>query len=342
MGQETIRLWDVSTGQLKFLLDRGAYSGSYSPDGTTLASSGGHLWDVTTGELKATLPGQEDVISVAYSPDGSTLAAGDYRGRVNMLDASSGRLKATFKGYRNYPITFLSFSPDGSTLAGGGDGKTIAVWDVASGHLEATLEGPENPSRNAPDGFFFGPFWSVSFSPDGNTLAGGGVSKMVHLWDVPSGQLKAALQGHTKDVISVSFSPDGSTLASGSEDGTVLLWDVSPYLTPSGPTAIQFTTALPEQTTLLANYPNPFNPETWIPFQLRAPSRVSLSIFDVRGALVRHIDLGYRAAGQYVTSAAAAHWDGRDQRGLRVASGVYLYRLQAGPFAQVRKMVFVK
>ena len=60
------------------------------------------------------------------------------------------------------------------------------------------------------------------------------------------------------------------------------------------------------------------------------------------GPWSRHIDLGYRAAGQYLTSAGAAHWDGRDQRGQRVASGVYLYRLQAGPVAQVRKMLLVK
>ena len=65
-------------------------------------------------------------------------------------------------------------------------------------------------------------------------------------------------------------------------------------------------------------------------------------IYDVRGALVREIALGYRAAGQYLTSTNAAHWDGRDQGGQHVASGVYLYRLQAGPVAQVRKMVVIK
>ena len=67
-----------------------------------------------------------------------------------------------------------------------------------------------------------------------------------------------------------------------------------------------------------------------------------LTIYDVRGALVREIDLGHRAAGQYLTSTSAAHWDGRDRRGQQVASGVYLYRLQVGPVAHVRKMVVVK
>ena len=99
---------------------------------------------------------------------------------------------------------------------------------------------------------------------------------------------------------------------------------------------------LPTQTELLTNYPNPFNSETYIPFQLHASAQVSLSIYDVRGTLVRELDLGYRAAGRYRTSANAAYWDGRDQRGERVASGVYLYRLQAGPSAHARKMLLLK
>ena len=156
-----------------------------------------------------------------------------------------------------------------------------------------------------------------------------------------SGQEKATLRGHTDGVYSVSFSPDGTTLASGSADSTILLWDMAPYITPSAPKAT-YASPLPAQTALLANYPNPFNPETWIPFQLHAPAPVRLSIYDVRGALVREIDLGHRAAGRYLTSAGAVHWDGRDQMGQRVASGVYLYRLQAGPIAQVRKMLLVK
>ena len=150
------------------------------------------------------------------------------------------------------------------------------------------------------------------------------------------------MEGPTVSVGLLSFSPDGHILAGGNANGTILLWDMSPYITPSTPTAIRSSPSLPTQTALLANFPNPFNPDTYIPYQLHAPAHVRLSIYDVRGALVREIDVGYRAAGQYLTSTDAAHWDGRDHRGAHVASGVYLYRLQAGLVAQVRKMVLIK
>ena len=123
-------------------------------------------------------------------------------------------------------------------------------------------------------------------------------------------------------------------------DATILLWDMSPYTTPR--TAVHLSAALPDGTALLANYPNPFNQETWIPFQLDAPARVRLTIHDLRGALVREIDLGHRPAGWYRTSGRAARWDGRGQRGEPLASGAYFARLQVGPAASVRKMLLLK
>ncbi len=98
----------------------------------------------------------------------------------------------------------------------------------------------------------------------------------------------------------------------------------------------------PEETLLLANYPNPFNPETWIPYQLSKPAEVTLHIYAVNGALIRTLTLGHQPAGMYHSKSLAAYWNGRNEQGERVASGVYLYTLSAGDFTATRKMFIQK
>ena len=98
----------------------------------------------------------------------------------------------------------------------------------------------------------------------------------------------------------------------------------------------------PEATHLLANYPNPFNPETWIPYHLAEPADVSLSIYDVKGLLIRKLTLGPQPAGVYQSKVRAAYWDGRNELGEPVASGVYFYTLSAGDFTATGKMLIRK
>ena len=98
----------------------------------------------------------------------------------------------------------------------------------------------------------------------------------------------------------------------------------------------------PKLTQLLQNFPNPFNPETWIPYQLSEDSPVSISIYDTTGKLVRALPLGYRSAGFYNSRGRAAYWDGRNDRGEAVASGVYFYQLQAGDYTDIQRMVILK
>jgi len=99
---------------------------------------------------------------------------------------------------------------------------------------------------------------------------------------------------------------------------------------------------LPKQNSLLVNYPNPFNPATWIPYNLAEAADVNIQIYDVRGHLVRTLHLGHRPAGFYLSRDRAAYWNGRDDTGDRVGSGVYYYCLSAGNFSATRKMVVLK
>ena len=99
---------------------------------------------------------------------------------------------------------------------------------------------------------------------------------------------------------------------------------------------------IPQETALHANYPNPFNPETWIPYQLVAPAEVTLTIYDMNGGVVRRLAVGPQAAGLYQSRSHAAYWDGRNGRGELVASGLYFYTLRAGEFTATRKMLIRK
>ena len=99
---------------------------------------------------------------------------------------------------------------------------------------------------------------------------------------------------------------------------------------------------IPAETELLSNYPNPFNPETWIPYQLAHAADVTLTIYDTSGALVRQLDLGYQQAGYYTNRTRAAYWDGRNHLGEMVGSGVYFCQLHTGDYSTTRKMVTLK
>jgi hypothetical protein len=117
-----------------------------------------------------------------------------------------------------------------------------------------------------------------------------------------------------------------------------------------GEGAIELKTALgkliceliPKRSALLANYPNPFNPETWIPFILAESGEVEIKIYNVAGRMVRMLTLGRMEEGYYVQKDKAAYWDGRNEMSEQVASGVYFYAIRVGDFASARKMLVIK
>ena len=585
-----IRLWDVSTGEERNILfghTEDVSCLSFSPDGQTLASGDWdgtiRLWDVATGEERITLlhdqPGlarDTEVTSVSFSPDGRTLASaavrwrnwGDGGGTIRLWDVATGEQRMELNGHQG--AVSVSFSPDGQTLAsgsrrarwGGTSDTTLRLWDVTTGEQRQTLTGHTDGVSN------------LSFSPDGQLLAGVSGDNTVRLWDATTGELRSILRGHTDRVTSVSFGPAGRTLASGSWDGTVLLWDIIPiananavvdiapvsvtspavgkqitfniriadarnvtgyqatllfditalryvestngdylpagtfflptvadgnrvtlaaasldgeshgdgtlaivtfeviavkssnlmlsevnlitqdgtrssprvesgqiieppeiilpqikgdvnqdgivniqdlvlvasrfgqigandadinednivdivdlvlvagalgnaaaaptlrsqtleglvatdvqrWLTQgqeTGPTDANYQRGIlylrqllaaltPTETSLLPNYPNPFNPETWIPYQLAEAAYVTVRIYAASGPLIRTLKLGHQPIGIYLSRSRAAYWDGRNAAGEPVASGVYFYTLSAGDFTATKKMLVLK
>ena len=157
----------------------------------------------------------------------------------------------------------------------------------------------------------------------------------------------------------VALNPDliGAVTTESVDPATIEAWIAQARLEDDGSLAFKqgienleslLASLVPEETALLANYPNPFNPETWIPYQLATPAEVTLTIYDMNGQLVRRLAVGHQAAGMYQSRTRAAYWDGRNQLGEPVASGLYFYNLtvrsetRAGEFTATRRMLILK
>jgi WD40 repeat protein len=234
----TIGVWlhDAQSGKALSLIaiDMDAINNvSFSPDGKTIATGSGrvigdrrvHLWDVDTATLKNTLLGHRGpIFSVAFSPDGKTIVSAGVG--VHLWDVDTGTFKKTLGG--DYRAVFsVAFSPDGKTIATGGSGGRVYLRDVDTATLKHTLLGHRGQVSKVGHQ---GSVSSVSFSPDGKTIATGSSSisgdGRVYLWDVDTATLKKTLVGHQGSVSSVSFSPDGKTIATGGSGGRVYLRDV--------------------------------------------------------------------------------------------------------------------
>ena len=373
---ETIRLWDVATGANIGILEGHTETVTvvaYSSDGKTLASVGMWdgtilLWDVTTGENIAKLTGYKSrIYSVSFSPDGTILAAGGRDNTIKLWAIETGRNIATLKGHRNW-IYSVSFSPDGTILASGSWDKTVKLWNVATGQNIATLEGHKfgvSSVSFSPDGATLAAntgltvrLWDVAtrmqiatpeevgsmvFSPDGTIFVSTNVDRTIGLWDVATQTQITTIEGNGRPV----FSPDGKTLALGSS-GTILLWDMESLYNEIGLSVSTNTNLIHiplgkvKITALFRNYPNPFNPETWIPYQLAEDTFVTLTIYDQSGGVIRTLEMGHQRADIYRKRAKAIHWDGRNNFGEQVTSGIYFYTLTAGNYSATRKMVILK
>ena len=329
-----VQLWNANTGKHIRTLNTGSVgSVAFSPDGKQLATASlfaVRLWNTNTGKHIRTFTEHSGArsVSVAFKPNGKQLAIGRDDGRsgdVRLWNIWPGKHIRTLNAGR---ISSVAFSPDGKRLATGGIEYGTRLWNVWTGKHIRTLN--------------TGSIFSVAFSADGNQLAttsGSGVD----LWNANTGKHIRTFKGHTGGVRSVAFSPDGGRLATGGEDATFRLWelDLDPLAIAAAPAHFDFVPP-PEATQVLSNYPNPFNPETWIPYQLAEPANINIAIYTTDGKLVRTLDLGHQPMGIYESRNRAAYWDGRNELGEPVASGVYFYTLIAGEFTATRKMLIRK
>ncbi|KAJ5948231.1 hypothetical protein N7466_001246 [Penicillium verhagenii] len=245
---ETVNLWDSSTGMLQQSFKNGSYSVAFSPDRRLLASGSDeaiHIWDTATGILEKTLDGYSS--SVVFSPDGRLLASSSGESIV-LWDVATSTVRKTFEDCSS-PVVF---SPNGRLLSSLSD-DCLCFWDIDTGEIHATIDCPSESVTFLSDGKLIAfasdndvQLWdittgilqltfeghtdrvlSVAFSTNG-LLASGSRDESVRLWDIATG-ISQVLRGHAEWVKSVAFSPNGQNLASGSNDSTIRLWD-----TPTG------------------------------------------------------------------------------------------------------------
>ena len=157
---------------------------------------------------------------------------------------------------------------------------------------------------------------------------------------------------HLGEITGVPVAPSALAISSiGLDPAVIRTWIAQAQIENDGSLAFQqgianlqrlLALSIPERTALLTNYPNPFNPETWIPYQLSEPAEVTLRIYAMSGVLVRTLNLGHQPAGIYYQRSRAAYWNGNNELGEPVASGIYFYTLTTGDFTATRKMLIMK
>ncbi len=352
---DTVCLWDVATktniatfiGHTNNVL-----SIVFSPDGRTVASGSEdntiRIWDISTGESKII---QTDyttgVINVTFSIDGRTLVSNERwdSSTMQLWDVETGELKTTLTGHAS-GIARVAFTSDGSTLVSASWDGSVLLWDFSSflEPIEKPVQLAEDVNR---DGVVDLQDLIATASQFGQTgtdtdadINGDGVVNITDLLLVAAalenGNAAPSKSIHSSDLLTTSKlqywikqAQQIEVTTPAFQNGISVLEQLLADLTV-------------KKTSLLPNYPNPFNPETWIPFELAIPADVTVHIYASNGQLIRTLDLGHKPTGIYHSPSTAAYWDGNNELGEPVASGIYFYTLSTGKFTATRQMVIRK
>ena len=259
----SVRIWDLVAGRPRAVITghKGAVRAvAIAPDGTWLATSSHdssvRIWDPATGQQRGVITGHTGVVTaVAVAPDGSWLATGSHDRSVRIWDMPTGQQRTALTGHTE-EVTALAIAPDGAWLATAGADRSVRIWDPATGQQRGVITGHTGVVTAiavAPDGRWIATgsgdgsvrIWDpaaahppaiaatsqirdvsvVDFAPDDTWLASAD-GNTVRIWDVATGQQRAALAGHTGEVAAVAIAPDGTWLASA-DGNTVRIWDVA-------------------------------------------------------------------------------------------------------------------
>ena len=366
----TVRLWNPNNG-INFAVLRGhtesVYCVAWSPDGSLLASGSRdttiRLWNPDTHDTRRVLRGHNrgvyglGVSSLVFHPNGQTLASKGGEG-VLLWDLNTGTLKATLSaGDAGWGF---ALSPNAEIFAVRGPRlEQISLWRLltvdVTGNGRVNVNDLVGVARNYGKTVADGANRRADVNNDGKVDVD---DILIVVKAVDAAAAPAFVQGD----IETGGIETGRALLQGEgiETGRSLLRaaDVKQWIRdakdanadPAGIAALERLLAtlsrrdipVPKKTVLLANYPNPFNPETWIPYQLAEAAEVTVTIHASDGKRVRTLELGQVRAGVYQSKSRAAYWDGRNAQGEPVASGVYFYTLQAGDFSATKKMLIRK
>ena len=341
-GDGTVRLWNPDSG-VNYAVLRGhteaVYSLAFSPDGTTLASGSPdetvRLWNVNTQRHLRTINFIRHIDDVRFHPSKQMLAVSFGGIAVGLYNPTTGqqmqRLSISL-------AASLTFHPNGQFLAVGSGRKEVKIYKlVTANRLDVTKDGRVDLSDLVTV--------ARNYGKTGTNDADVNNDGRVDIDD-----LTEVAEAVNPDFAAPTVAQELPTLPFTAQEVQQWIQDAKEQGVDAGGIAtleqllrvVLQQAARPQETALLTNYPNPFNPETWIPYQLAKPAEVMVSIHTADGKLVRTLALGQLPAGVYQDKDRAAYWDGKNEQGESVASGVYFYTLKAGDFAATKKMLIRK